>query len=201
MSCRLESIQARVHILWVKVKYIKILWTVGGRIWIIKQTAFLLRLDLTSLKYSFMRKLRHDFNTSNPWIPNRKWRSLLQCSCSNTCSSMSRDLFERDVGQLLQIISTNCRALISASSVTFPVLLYRVGFWHCTSAAPPGSPGAWPLLFGRLGAALAMGLRRPAVVLHSSSITACGLQVPEPPSTPSQVSGHLPSHTQRFLPN
>lgn len=147
----------------------------------------MLHLDLTSLKYSFMRKPRHDFNPSIPWIPNRKWHSLLQCSCSNTC-------FKRDVGQLLQTISNRTQRVDQRSTVTIPVLLYRVGFWHGMSAAPPGSPDAWPLLFGRLGAAHAMGLRRPAAVLHSSSITACGLQVPEPPFTPSQVSRHLP-HT------
>ncbi len=60
-----------------------------------------------------MRKQRHDFNTSIPWIPNKKGCSLLQCSCSNTCSS-NWDLFKRDVGQLLRQLATNCRVLISA---------------------------------------------------------------------------------------
>lgn len=40
VSRRLKSIQARVLILWDKVKYRKILWTVGDKTWIIEQTAF-----------------------------------------------------------------------------------------------------------------------------------------------------------------
>ncbi len=142
-----------------------------------------------------MRKQRHDFNTSIPWIPNKKGCSLLQCSCSNTCSS-NWDLFKRDVGQLLQTASNK----LQSADQCPPLLCSQC----CSIVLAFGI--AWVLhhlavlmhdlcFFGRLGAALAMGLRRPAAVLHSSSITACGLQVREPPSTASQVSRYLPLHT------
>lgn len=168
----------------------------GGTPWIIKQTAFLLRLDLTSLKYSFMRnwgmtstQASHEFLIKS---------DAFYYSAAAVTHALPLEIYSRGMlDNCFRQLTANCRVLIS---VTYSVLLYRVGFWHCMSAAPPGSPDAWPLLFGRLGAAPAMGLRRPAAVLHSSSITACGLQVPELPSTASQVSRHLP-FTHSVLPS